>query len=339
MKKAMTLMLAAVCCGTAPLMQAAEFKGKVTKPDGVTPLVNVDAHLYKFDSASGYFNWFTTSYTDNNGLFSLKTQELGGYLVTFNRYSDYDESNALSYPYGDYNYYYYNNNDLSAYFFETYNDVRPDTPAKAPTQFPVTDLAKVTSLGTVKLNNIKNLCRVTGPITINGTQYYGFSTYYASGGPKLPAAGGTLNISFKVQNLTSNAISTNLQGLAFLERSDSSYVNGAQSVQAFPRKALSLPANATTTVSLAITVPSQVMAVTPSTDFWAFNMGVQMVSPQGVANCNPFKFPVLHVVSPASAKRQELADMAGRRDEQKMIPLRLSETGEVLEWGPMPEAK
>ena len=319
-----------------PLTQAAEFKGKVTKPDGVTPLAGVDSYLYKFDPTSGNYYYYSYSYTDNAGNYSLKTQARGGYLITFNRNSG-DGSYAFDYPY--YTYYYYYDDPLSAYFIETYNNVTPLTPDKAPTQLVVTDLTKVTTLPLVKLDAIKNDCRVTGPITINGTKYSSFSTYSASGGPNLPAAGGTLNISFKVQNLTSAAISTNVQGLAFLERSDASYAKGDQSVQAYTRKAQSLPANATTTVSLAITVPSAVMAATAKSGYWSFNMGVQMVSSQGVPNCNSFMFPVLRVLSSASAQQQDMADMEEQGRDKRMIPLRLSEKGEVLEWGPMPEAK
>lgn len=235
---------------------------------------------------------------------------------------------------------YFYNPLYQIYYPETYNDVTPLTPTKAPTQLVVADLTTVTTLALVKLNTKVNDCLVSGPITINGVPYSYFSA--GSGGPSLPATGGTLNISFKVNNSTSAAISTNLQALAFLTRRDASYANGDHSVQAFARKAQSLPAKTTTTVNLAVSVPAALMSAAPPNDtgYWAFNMGVQMVTAQGVANCEDIVFPVQHVPSPASAQLQELTDPAAQGpDGAEMIPLRLSETGQVLEWGPVPSAK
>lgn len=333
------LLLAAASLGAATLTQAAEFKGKVTKPDGVTPLANVRTALYKHNTQTGYYDYFTGVYTDAAGNYSLTTQQQGVYLVYFNVGSG--SHNGFEDPFSPwYGYYYYN--PLGIYYPETYNDVTPLTPTKAPTQFVVTDLAKVTTLALVKLNLISsgNDCLVTGPITINGVPYSSFSAY--SGGPSLPATGGTLNISFKVTNGTTAAISTNLQALAFLTRRDTSYANGDHSVQAFARKVQSLPAKTTTTVNLAVSVPAALMAVSPpnSYGYWAFNMGVQMVTAQGVANCEDIMFPVQNVPTPASAQLQALPDLAEQGlDDPEMIPLRLSDMGEVLEWGPAPSAK
>lgn len=338
MRRVTALLLVAVCCGTPTLTQAAEFKGKVTKPDGVTALANVDSTLYIYDPANSVYRWHASTQTDNYGNYKLKAQELGVYLVIFNQNSSGYQGSQFYYPYSSYNYYNYNSNPLLGYYRETYNDVTPLTPTKAPTQLQVTNLASVTTLQLVKLNPVSSSdCLVTGPITINGVPYSYFSQYgYA---PKLPDTGGTLNISFKVQNSTSAAISTNVQGLAFLERLDSSYANGDQSIQTFPRKVVNLPAKTTTTVNLAVTVPATLMTTRPLTKYWAFNLGVQMVSTQGVANCSPFLFPVLHASGTSSTQQQELADREEFGPKEKMIPLLLSETGEVLEWGPVPDSK
>lgn len=338
MRRFLALLLAAASCSAVTLAQAAEFKGKVTKPDGVTPLANVRTALYKHNTQTGYYDYFTAVYTNATGNYSLTTQQKGVYLVYFNVGSGSD--NGFEYPFHPWYGYYYDN-PLEIYYPETYNDVTPLTPTKAPTQFVVTDLAKVTTLALTKLNLIaSNDCVVTGPITINGVPYSSFSAY--SGGPSLPATGGTLNISFKVKNATTAAISTNLQALAFLTRRDASYANGDHSVQAFTRKAQSLPAKTTTTVNLAVSVPAALMAVSlpNSYGYWAFNMGVQMVTAQGVANCEDIMFPVQNVPTPVSAQLQALPDPAAQgRVEPDVIPLRLSETGQVIEWGPIPSTK
>lgn len=336
MRRHIALLLVAASFGAVTLAQAAEFKGKVTKPDGVTPLANVRTALYKHNTQTGYYDYFTAAYTDATGNYSLTTQQKGVYLVYFNVGSG--SENGFQYPFSPY--YYYQDDPLALYYPETYNDVTPLTPTKAPTQLVVADLTKVTTLVLAKLNAITNDCLVSGPITINGIPYSYFSAY--AGGPTLPATGGTLNISFKVKNLTSAAIGTNLQGLAFLTRRDASYANGDHSVQPFARKAQNLPANSTTTVNLTLTVPAALMTASPPNSYgsWAFNMGVQMVTAQGIANCKGILFPVQHVPSSTSARVEALAEgVTQGQEEPDMIPLRLSETGQIIEWGPTPSSK
>ena len=340
MKKSIAILLAVANLWVGSLAYAADFKGKVTKPDGVTPLANVPVALFKYNPVTGYYNNVAYSFTNALGLYTVTTGTTGVYLVNFPVGGD-SNAGRFNYAYVPYANYYYDN-PLTIYLSETYNDVTALTPTRAPTQFSVTDVTQVFNLALVKLNlNTTGNCKVTGPITINGVPYSSFSAY--SGGPTVPDAGGTLNLSFKVTNGTSTAIATNLQALAFLTRRDAAgaYVSGANSVQPFARKAQTLPANATTTVTLSVPISAALMTSSPVGYYgaWAFNLGIQMVTPAGVANCREFLFPVLHVPTAASAASEALAAGEAQAQVPDNIPLTLSEDGQVLEWGPAPAAE
>jgi hypothetical protein len=339
MTKSIAILLAAANLWVGSLAYAADFKGKVTKPDGVTPVANAPVYLYKYNPGTGNYSYYANSYTDGLGLYTVTTGTTGVYLVNFQTGGD-SNTGHFNYAFSTYNYYY--DNPLASYYSETYNDVTALTPTKAPTQFSVTNLTQVFNLALVKLNpNTTGNCKVTGPVTINGVPYSSFSAY--GGGPTVPDAGGTLNLSFKVTNGTATAIATNVQALAFLTRRDAAgtYVSGANSVQPFARKAQTLPANATTTVTLSVAIPAALMTSSPTGTYgaWAFNLGIQMVTSNGVASCREFIFPIQHVPTAASAASEALAAGEAQAQVPDIIPLTLSEDGQVLEWGPAPAAE
>jgi hypothetical protein len=335
-RKYVSILLAAACLCAGAVAQAATFTGKVTKSDGVTPIANVRVGLYRHDPDNPVYPLYKTAYTDALGKYTVSADLVGVYLVHFSVTSSSDQQ-GWAYPFQSY--YYYQDLPLDKYRWETYNDVTSLTPTKPPTQFVVADLGKVFKLVLVKLDTIPPVpdCLVTGPITVNGTPYSSFSAY--SGGPSLPDAGGTLNIGLKVTNLTPAAISTNLQAVAFLERDDTTYADGDRAVRTFARKAQTLPASSTTPVSLSVAIPGALMTARPTGAYglWAFNLGVQMTTLDGVPNCKEILLPVHHVPTSAIAAQREFTEgQAEQQGPSEIIPLSLSETGQVLEWGPAP---
>jgi hypothetical protein len=70
MTKSIAILLAVANLWVGSLAYAADFKGKVTKPDGVTPLANVPVYLYKYEPGTGYYNVYASSYTNALGLYT-----------------------------------------------------------------------------------------------------------------------------------------------------------------------------------------------------------------------------------------------------------------------------
>lgn len=175
------------------LSQAATLSGTVMQPDGVTPAQNLLVLAYKFDPSTGTYNYGTGTETDADGKFSFiptfnPDTSPGVYLVAFRTYDDNYNGGDPWEPYSGY----YENDPLAAFYNETYNDVTEATPNKAPTPIVIANPNDNKNLGVVKLNNrTLDTCMVTGPITINGTDYSSF-TPYPNGGPALPLTGGQL---------------------------------------------------------------------------------------------------------------------------------------------------
>lgn len=335
MREYLVTLLAVGLFGSS-IIHAATFTGKVTKSDGVTPLKDIRVTLFKHapDSYPPY-PIYRSAYTDASGRYSISADLVGVYLVHFSASSASDQFGWI-YPYQPFSY--YQELPVEGYQWETYNDVTAQTPNKPPVQFVVSDLKKDYPLALVKLNTLPRQpdCLATGPITINGTPYSSFFSY--SGGPSLPVAGGTLNITFKVVNTTDAAISTNLQAVAFLERDDTSYADQDKSLVQFPRKAQTLPAKSTTPVNLSVKIPAALMSARPNGAYgsWAFNLGIQMATTTGVANCKEIIFPIHH--GPASAKNRANTTAAdGFETEMRgeVVPFGLDEKGQVIEWGPL----
>lgn len=335
MREYLVTLLAASLFGTS-IVHATTFTGKVTKSDGVTPLKDIRVSLFKHapDSYPPY-PFYRSTYTDASGKYSISADVVGVYLVHFSASSAQDQY-GWTYPYQPFSY--YQELPVESYQWETYNDVTAQTPDKPPTQFVVNDLKKNYPLALAKLNALPRQpdCLATGPITINGTPYSSFYAY--SGGPSIPAAGGTLNIAFKVTNTTDAAIGTNLQAVAFLERDDTSYADQDKSLVLFPRKAQTLRAKSTTPVSLSVTIPAALMTTRPNGAYgtWAFNLGIQMATAAGAANCKEIIFPIHHGSATAKTGAGETAADGFEADPQgEVVPFGLDEKGQVIEWAPL----
>jgi hypothetical protein len=231
---------------------------------------------------------------------------------------------------------------LGFYYNETYDDVTElSPPTKAPTALIVTTPAQSTALKPVVLNRKTKGCMISGPITINGVPY---SQFYSSMGPALPPTGGTLNISFKVLNLSASPITTAVQPLAFLTQQNSAapaVKNNRGLASGGAGKIVTLPANAITPVSLTATIPASFMSVSPppsTIQQWAFNIGINATA-SGVPNCfSMVTFPVLkNKLASAVALEEQSPEMVREETPQMIIPLTLSKDGEPLTWGPVPE--
>jgi hypothetical protein len=214
--------------------------------------------------------------------------------------------------------------------------VTPLTPTKAPTQIVITSAAQTVTLALTKLNQKSLGCAITGPMTINGVPYTYFSA--SSVGPKLPETGGTLAISFPVRNFGAAALTTSIQPMAFLSRRNVPSLAGFRSIKLAAPKSYTLAANSTTTVTMNVPVPAAWMAATPATisGLWGFNVGIQSVDTNSVANCLDLTtFPVLHNSLPAAAA----ANAPDEVQPTTVIPLRIGEDARsVLEWGEIPTA-
>ena len=332
----LVLVFGSVLCWS--LAHAAQFTGKVTTNDGITPIANLNVSLYKYNVTEGSYEYEQSTNTDNLGSFTLTPNGLpathiGVYLVSF----------IASNPYrGDpfYYYYYYQANSLSLYYNETYDNVTPLTPNKAPQQLIITNAGQIIDLGLVRLNRKTVGCIVFDEITINSVSYTSFSAYGT--GPKLPTTGGTLNISFKLRNLGTKDITTEVQPLAFLWRRDAPVLMDARSVRSYASKTYTVPPKSTKIVSLSVAIPGAFMTATPPlTSYpWAFNIGIQMVSSNVLPNSvsSMILFPVLHETTASSTVFEEPALFVPLKQLPEIIPLRLSEGGKVLEWGPIPDA-
>lgn len=342
MKKSHVAILAATVAGLSmgSVAYSAQITGKVTQADGTTPVANVMVTLYKFNPTTGYFDWNSSTATATNGTFgavpngSAATHPGGYYLVFGSPY--YQSSGYPFFYYSDF----YSFDPSANYYVETYEDVTPLTPNKAPTLVAISTPTQSVPLKLIKLNPKLVGCAITGPMTINGKSYTYFSSYNNDGGPKLPATGGTLNISFTVQNFGTAPIQTTMQPLAFLERQDGGF-KGNRSIATLTTKPITLPAKATTAVTLNATIPASFMTASPRTSssipsYWAFNIGINAVAANGLANCFSMPvFPVLRTTS--STASQDLAPESEQQPSGPMIPLSLDQNGKTVTVGPMPK--
>lgn len=339
MKKMHIAILAALASlSGGPVVHAAQFTGKVTTPNGITPVAGEVVYLYKFNPANGYYNYDSITFTSATGAFTAVASGVGVYYITFGSPS-YDYSSD---PFQQYGWYY--QNSLGIYYNETYDDVTVlSPPTKAPTTLLVTTPAQSTALKPVVLNRKTNGCMISGPITINGVPYSYFSIYSGIG-PALPPTGGTLNISFNVINLSAGPITTAVQPLAFLTQQNTAapaVENNRGVASGGAGKVVAFPANAITPVSLTATIPASFMSVSPppaTVKQWAFNIGINATA-GGVANCfSMATFPVLkNKLASAVALEEQSPEMVREETPQMIIPLTLSKDGEPLTWGPVPE--
>lgn len=322
---------------------SAQITGKVTDSNGVTPMANVPVNLYKYNPRTGNFDYNASATTNAAGVFAAIPQPSnapashpGGYYVIFgNRYVYYGD------PF--YWYDFYSENSLTGYYLETYDDVTELTPTRAPKLVVITTATQSVPLNLVKLNRRMKGCVITGPITINGVPYSSFSAY--GNGPRLPATGGALNISFKVRNLGATPISTTAQLLAFLGHPDPA-LKSNRGITTRTSKAVTLPANATISVTLNTTIPASFMTATPPQSYyysnppsdWVFNIGINAVANDGLPNC--FSFTTLPVLKKTSSSADLLEGQALETAPDPLheakIPLVLSKEGQPIEWGPRP---
>jgi hypothetical protein len=320
------------------MAHAAQFTGKVTTNDGITPVANLNVYLYKYNVVKGSYEYEQSTNTDNLGSFTLTPNGLtathiGVYLVSF----------IADTPYrGDpfYYSYYYQANPLSLYYNETYDNVTPLTPNKAPEQLIITNAGQTIDLGLVRLNRKTVGCIVFDEITINGVPYAYFSAY--GSGPKLPATGGSLNISFTLRNLGTKEVTTEVQPLVFLRRRDAPVLMDARSVKSFASKTYTVPPKSTKIVSLSVAIPGTFMTATPPLIYypWAFNIGIQMVNSNVLPNSasSMIMFPVLHETTSSGTVFDEPSLDGTLKQLPEIVPLRLSKDGKILEWGPIPDA-
>jgi len=316
---------------------AAQFTGKVTTNNGTTPVASLAVYAYKYNAETRSYENVGSAYTDNQGAFTLTpngppASHIGVYLVSF----------SVDNPYrGDpfYYYYYYYANPLAIYYNETYDDVTPLTPTRPPKQIIITNGSQTYDIGLVKLNRKTVGCIVSDAITINGVSYTYFSSY--STGPKLPTTGGTLNISFILRNLGSTAFTTQVQPLAFLRRRNVPLLMDARSVRSFASETHTVAAKSTKMVSLSVPIPGALMAASPAGFYyqWAFNMGIQLVNSSVLPNSSSsmIMFPVLHETTLTSTVLDGPALDEAQKQFPEIVPLKLSEDGKILEWGPKPE--
>ncbi|MFZ4789695.1 MAG: carboxypeptidase-like regulatory domain-containing protein [Candidatus Competibacteraceae bacterium] len=345
MKKNHVAILAATVAGLAmgSTAYSAQITGKVTQANGTTPIANARVSLYKFNPTNGYFNYDSYTYTDTNGAFRAvpygdSATHPGGYYLVFGSSGEWT---SQSYPFfSDSNFYSFD--PLSGYYLETYDDVTALTPGKVPTLVPISTATQSVALPKlVKLTPKPSSCAITGPMTINGVQYSYFSAYGDGTGPKLPATGGALNISFKVQNLSATAIQTTVKPVAFLERQDGAF-KGKRSIATLATQAVTLPANSTTTVTLNTTIPARFMTASPRPYYtppggWAFNVGINAET-TGLASC--FSMPVFPVLRTTPlATSQDLAPESEQQPSGPTIPLVLDKDGKTVKSGPMPIQK
>jgi hypothetical protein len=347
MKKMHIAILAAlVSLSGGPVAHAAQFTGKVTQPNGITPVANEYVYLYKFNPANGSYNYDSYTYTSATGAFTAVASGVGVYYITFGRSSS--SSDFISLYYGNdpfisnSSYYFYD--PLGFYYNETYDDVTElSPPTKAPTTLIVSTPAQSTALKPVVLNRKTKGCMISGPITINGVPYSSFFIYSGMG-PALPPAGGILNISFKVINLSASPITTAVQPLAFLTQQNTAapaVKNNRGVASGGVGKIVTFPANAITPVSLTATIPASFMSVSPppsTVKQWAFNIGINATA-GGVPNCfSMVTFPVLkNKLASAVALEEQTPEMVREETPQMIIPLTLSKDGEPLTWGQVPE--
>ncbi|MBZ4194916.1 MAG: carboxypeptidase-like regulatory domain-containing protein [Candidatus Contendobacter sp.] len=344
MKNNYVAILAATVAGLSmgSVAYSAQITGKVTQANGITPMANVRVALYKFDPTTGGFNYNGSTLTNSNGAFtaipwdSNSAMHPGSYYLVFGSSS----WSSSSYPFF-YSSDFYSSDPSANYYVETYDDVTPLTPNKLPALVAISTPTQSVALPKiVKLNPKPNSCLITGPMTINGVSYSNFSYYNDTGGPKLPAAGGALTVSFTVQNPGATPIETTVQPLAFLERQDGAF-KGNRSVATLTTKAVTLPANSTTTVTLNTTIPASFMTASPRSyssipPMWAFNVGINAVAANGLANC--FSMPVFPVLRTTPlATSQDLAPESEQQPLGPTIPLVLDKDGKPVKFGPIPK--
>ncbi|CAK0767040.1 exported hypothetical protein [Gammaproteobacteria bacterium] len=328
---------------------AAQFTGTVTQSNGTTPIAGIDVALYKYDPRKGEFVYSSSTVTNPAGAFVAVPSgdpaiHPGSYYITFGYSRGYFSQGTPFLHWSNF----YQQHSPDIYYKEIYNNVTILTPGRAPTIIAINTPTQSIPLNLVKLDKKTSSCDIIGPIKINNVPYSSFSVYGGNGGPKLPATGGTLEISFDVLNSGATSIQTSVQPLAFLEKPNDTPL---RSVATFTSKAVTIPANTTTTVALNITIPAKFMTATPKDSYnsspaaWAFNMGINAVS-GGLANCFPMPvFPILHDDSSATLQhltRESLQENLTKKEElvqespQKNIPLILSEDGNPVKWGPIP---
>lgn len=337
-KRITTLVALVSLCGSS-LAYSAQIIGKVTESNGTTPIANVPVTLYKYNPRTGNFDYNSYANTNAAGTFTVipeprdaSASHPGGYYVTFGNFYSYNED-----PFSEWGY--YSQSSVAGYYAETYDDVTELTPNRVPKLVAITSPTQSVGLNLVKLSRKTKGCAIIGPMTINGVPYSYFYVYSGQG-PKLPATGGVLNISFGVRNLSAAPIQTTVQSLAFLGHPDPA-LKMNHGITSLVSKTVTLPANATTNITLSATVPASFMNATPhrySNDNpptgWAFNIGINAVA--GLPNCFSLtKFPVLKQTS-SSAASEEQAPKVSSESPRGVIPLVLSEDGKPVKWGPRP---
>ena len=88
MKKSIALVLTLGSLFAGSLTHAASITGKVTRPDGVTPVANAYVDLYKYNAAEASYDYDGATVTNASGLYTVTPSgaaatHLGSYLVTF----------------------------------------------------------------------------------------------------------------------------------------------------------------------------------------------------------------------------------------------------------------
>lgn len=312
------LLLSLFVAGSAlgwTLTHAATINGKVTAPNGTTPMDNSPVYFYRFNPNDQSYQYYDSVYTDSTGAFAWNTQALGSYLIIVAR-----QYYGSLYPFEPYNY--WDSYDQSAYYPETYNDVTPSTPDKSPTPINITNSTQTFDLDVIKLNR-KSGCSIVSPITINGTEY---SSFYSGWGPQLPSSGGILSVSFMLQNLTSKSLTTSIQPVAFLVNTGK--LAGYRSTKSLLSTSVTLSANAKKMITFDVDIPSTLMGSEIGNGV-AFNLGLQAVNASSsLANClDLVMFPVGNSASPSLAADSE-ASPSG------IIPFKIAADGKtILEWG------
>lgn len=322
---------------------AAEFNGRITQANGTTPVAGVQVSVYRYDVVGGGFDYTTATISDSTGNFSAKlsgdpTAQIGTYFIYFGSFTNSSLSASPFYEYVGW----YRENPSAPYYLETYDDVTALTPLKAPTLLAIKSPNDKIQLKPIKLNPKTKGCVITGPMTINKTVYNTFGTTFFGttppSAPALPETGGKLDISFKVVNLGSTPLTTNLEAIAFVTRRDDPAYTGMRSLIENPKRKAVLP-KGTSTVTLSATIPKGVMPATPgpfSYDLWAFNVGIQSQDPaSGIANCFDLTlFPVVHEIPSRPASMDAAEDSAAPTGP--IVPLKLDENGQPTQWGPAP---
>jgi hypothetical protein len=322
MKKSLfTAILVSSLSGVA--VQAATITGIVKDPTGTTPIAGMQVIAYKWDPEYGSYNYGYYSMTSATGAFAIASLMPGSYLVVMRSYG----SSYQSDPFGDYGW--YANDPMSQYYTETYDDVTLLTPNKAPTQINFSSATQSRNLGTIRMNRKTAGCQIDGPITVNGTAY---NNFYDGMAPRLPAAGGTLRISYKLRNFANTPITgAKVQPVAFLQNRAGASKQLERSVRVLGSTAnLTLPANNTANVNVTVSIPGALMTGTAP-----FNVGLQTVNANSIGVCNLALFPV-QLLAPPSSRASISGEGENAAPRQIEIPLRLDEKGQPLEWGPAP---